>query len=284
MQEYVPAGNGDASGEYADRKGSFTNFGKKAQKETKSFESFGKSVDLKAEKEYNKDEEKFLSDFENGTRYSYEELLQSPIVKRFEEKRKIAQEMAFNKKPLSEEERSNYAKRFLEKAKNAPKNYRADIVMGLPAAGKSTAVVNSLKEKYGSFEFDNDEIKKLLPGYEEYGASYAHEDSKDVQEKALNSFLKDGELNGINLAIPIIGSDYKKVNSWINKMQNAGYEIHLHHVGISNEESLNRSVNRAIKTGRYVPLDKIKKEYSEKPKEVYERLKKKGRKGVIFDD
>lgn len=64
--------------------------------------------------------------------------------------------MAINKAPLSEKEKKEYTKKFLEKAKNTPKNYRADIVIGLPAAGKrkGTAVVNSLKQKYGSFEFD----------------------------------------------------------------------------------------------------------------------------------
>ena len=191
--------------------------------------------------------------------------------------------MAINKTPLSEKEKKEYTKEFLEKAKNTPKNYRADIVMGLPAAGKSTAVVNSLKQKYGSFEFDNDEIKKLLPGYEEYGANYVHKDSKSVQENAFDSFLAGGELNGANLAIPIIGSEYDKVDRWINRMQNAGYDVHVHHVGISNKESLNRATKRAIKTGRYVPLEVIH-DYCEKPKEVYEQIKKEGRKGVTFDD
>ena len=74
--------------------------------------------------------------------------------------------MAINKTPLSEKEKKEYTKKFLEKAKNTPKNYRADIVMGLPAAGKSTAVVNSLKQKYGSFEFDMDYGEKTKEVYE----------------------------------------------------------------------------------------------------------------------
>lgn len=154
--------------------------------------------------------------------------------------------------------------------------------MGLPAAGKSSAVVNSLKDKYGSFEFDNDEIKKLLPGYNEYGAAYVHLDSKAVQKHALKSFEKDGEYNGANLAIPIIGSTVDKVDYWIKNLQTAGYDIHIHHVGISNEESLNRVVARAIEHGRYIPLGTIK-DYGEKPKSVYEQLKREGRKGVVFE-
>lgn len=55
---------------------------------------------------------------------------------------------------------------------------------------------------------------------------------------------------------------------------NVGYDVHIHHVEVSNEESMNRSVARAIETGRYIPLEKINS-YGDKPKEVYEQLKKK---------
>lgn len=108
-----------------------------------------------------------------------------------------------------------------------------------------------------------------------------HEESKLVQQQALASFMSDGSLNGTNLAIPIIGSSEKKVNQWIDKLTNAGYDIYVHHVEVSNQESMNRSVARAIKTGRHVPL-KIIKEYKEFPKKVFEKLKKQIRKGVTF--
>lgn len=96
----------------------------------------------------------------------------------------------------------------------------------LPASGKSSAVVNSLKKKYGAFEFDNDEIKKLLPGYDEYGAAYVHSDSKAVQKNALNAFKAGGEFNGANLAIPIIGSKMQDIEMWVPDLQDAGYDVH----------------------------------------------------------
>lgn len=215
-------------------------------------------------------------------RYTYEELLANPAIQELEKKAKQAQELVSKKPPISDEDKVKYSEQFLKGAKNTPKQFRADIVMGLPAAGKSSAVVNSLKDKYGSFEFDNDEIKKLLPGYNEYGPTYVHADSKAVQKHALKSFGKDGEFNGANLAIPIIGSTVDKVDYWIKNLQTAGYDIHIHHVGISNEESLNRAVARAIEHGRYIPLGTIK-DYGEKPKSVYEQLKREGRKGVVFE-
>ena len=236
-------------------------------------EYIGKSVGAK---------KSLYDEIKSGKRFRYEELLENPVVKEFEIKAQKAQQLAEKKPPLSDKEKEKYGKKFLEKAKSTPKQYRADIVMGLPAAGKSSAVVNSLKEKYGSFEFDNDEIKKLLPGYNEYGAAYVHNDSKAVQNYVMKAFNKGEELNGANLAIPIIGSEVDSVEKWVEQLQGAGYDIHIHHVGISNEESMNRMVSRAIKTGRYIPLEVIHK-YGEKPKEVYEQLKKEGRKEVTFE-
>jgi hypothetical protein len=275
--------------------------GKQSQSDNKvslSYEPETKDADIKGEDFFAEPEtpkkqvlaiegeaaENLFDDIRNKEkRYTYEELLANPAIQELEKKAQRAQELASKKPPLSDEDKVKYSEQFLKGAKNTPKQFRADIVMGLPAAGKSSAVVNSLKDKYGSFEFDNDEIKKLLPGYNEYGAAYVHADSKAVQKHALKSFGKDGEFNGANLAIPIIGDTVDKVNDyWIKNLQTAGYDIHIHHVGISNEESLNRSVARAIEHGRYVPLETIKG-YGEKPKSVYEQLKREDRKGVVFE-
>lgn len=236
-----------------------------------------------AAKTQQEDTEKLYNEIKRGKRFTYDELLENPVVKEFEKKAQEAERLAKQKAPISDKDKAKYGERFLERAKKVPKQYRADIVMGLPAAGKSSAVVNSLKDKYGSFEFDNDEIKKLLPGYNEYGAAYVHDDSKAVQNYAFNAFKKGGALSGANLAIPIIGSKVSQVvDGWIKPLREAGYDIHVHHVGISNTESMNRMVGRAISTGRYIPLHVIDK-YGEKPKEVYEQLKKEGRKEVTFE-
>lgn len=219
----------------------------------------------------------------NNQRYTYEQLMAHPTVQDFERQRRRGEIAKKSKKPMTEEEKQRHVTKFLEGAQSAPRGFRADIVMGLPSAGKSTKVVNGLKSKYGSFEFDNDEIKKLLSGYDEYGASYVHDDSKTVQESAFSQFQKSGALNGANLAIPIVGSDAEKIQrDWINRLQAAGYEVHIHHVEISNKESQNRSVKRAIELGRYVPLGIIR-DYRDKPKIAYEKLKQAQPKGVVFE-
>lgn len=45
---------------------------------------------------------------------------------------------------------------------------------------------------------------------------------------------------------------------------------------------MNRSVARAIETGRYIPLSVIYR-YGDKPKEIYEQLKKENYREVSFE-
>ena len=103
-----------------------------------------------------------------------------------------------------------------------------------------------------------------------------------MQKAAKKAFAKGGALNGANLAIPMIGSTINQVNDWITDLQAAGYGVHIHHVEVSNKESMNRAVGRAIQTGRHIPLNVIKG-YAEKPKEVYEQLKKENALEVAFE-
>lgn len=226
--------------------------------------------------------EELYNDIQAGKRFTPEQLLNHPAVKELEAKAQKASELAEKKPPLTDEQAQAYETKFLRKARNVPKGFRADIITGLPASGKSSKRTNALIQKYGSFEFDNDEIKKLIDGYDEWGAAYVHKDSKDVQKRALKEFL-GGKHKGKNLAIPIIGDDEEKVKGWITKLQNAGYNVGLHHIEISNQESLNREVGRALDTGRKVPSSKII-DYGDKPTKVYKSLKKQKLKGVTYYD
>lgn len=221
----------------------------------------------------NTSDEKLYNDIQAGKRFSAKKILSHPVVKRLEKRAEKAAELAENKPPLTDKQVQAYTIKFLEKTRNVPRGFRADIITGLPASGKSTKRTNAIIKKYGSFEFDNDEIKKLIDGYDEWGAAYVHKDSKDIQNRALKEFLY-GKHKGKNLAIPIIGDKDEKVEKWINDLQNAGYNVGLHHIEISNEESLNREVARAIKTGRKVPSKKII-DYGDNPTKVYKRLKAK---------
>ena len=67
------------------------------------------------------------------------------------------------------------------------KDKRVDIVIGLPAAGKSSALVEPISNNYKSRIIDADEAKKLIPEYNEgWGASRVHRESKLIIDKGID--------------------------------------------------------------------------------------------------
>ena len=60
---------------------------------------------------------------------------------------------------------------------------RLDIVIGLPASGKSSALVEPISEMYHSRIIDSDEAKKLLPEYNDgWGAGIVHKESQLIAD------------------------------------------------------------------------------------------------------
>lgn len=61
---------------------------------------------------------------------------------------------------------------------------RLDIVIGLPASGKSSALVEPISEQYNSRIIDSDEAKKLLPEYNDgWGAGIVHTESQLIADR-----------------------------------------------------------------------------------------------------
>ncbi len=68
--------------------------------------------------------------------------------------------------------------------KNVRKNSLLDIVIGLPASGKSSAIVNTISSEFHSRVIDNDEVKKRLPEYRGgWGADRVHKESQKIADK-----------------------------------------------------------------------------------------------------
>ena len=87
---------------------------------------------------------------------------------------------------------------------------RADIIIGLPASGKSSALVDPISSKYKSMLIDSDEAKKLIPEFDDgFGAGFVHEESKGIVSLVLSNATDKGE----NVVIPIVGSDYAKLKN-----------------------------------------------------------------------
>lgn len=156
------------------------------------------------------------------------------------------------------------------------REHKAIIAIGLPAAGKSTVIANPESERLGAFVFDSDDVKTHIPEFMETNGGAAgavHNESKIILNTALAHFLKNGDRNGDNLVIPVIGSNFGKLQrDWINKLEDAGYDVEVQFKEADPKASMNRVISRAIKTGRIIPSDKVV-EYGDKPREVYQQLK-----------
>ncbi len=151
---------------------------------------------------------------------------------------------------------------------------RADIIIGLPASGKSSALVDPISSKYKSMLIDSDEAKKLIPEFDDgFGAGFVHEESKAVVSRV----YEDATDEGRNVVIPIVGSNYTKLEKdYINLLRQKGYKVYVHMADINPNVAAGRNLRRFAETGRFVDLEATSFKYGNKPREVFERVKKKG--------
>jgi hypothetical protein len=149
------------------------------------------------------------------------------------------------------------------------KEKRADIVIGLPAAGKSTILAIPLSKAYGSRIIDSDMAKAMLPEYENgIGAFAVHFESKAIIDEVFKSAIEKGE----NIVITIIGDKAKKILSLAERLKERGYRTYLHLNEVLSETSIRRAALRYMEQGRYIPITLLV-EYKNKPSEVYEEIK-----------
>ncbi len=139
---------------------------------------------------------------------------------------------------------------------------RADIVIGLSAAGKSSVLVNPLSEYYSSRIIDSDMAKEELDEFDNgLGANAVHRESQDI----IKSVLEYSVLNGDNIVYPIVGGgDINSLINKINSLKNEGYSVYLHLNELPNSKAIGRSLNRYIEKGRFIPPEVIKR-YGDTP-------------------
>lgn len=132
-----------------------------------------------------------------------------------------------------------------------------DIVIGLPASGKSSAIVDTISNEFHSRVIDNDEVKKMIPEFNNgWGASVVHEESQIISDWAYRNALKQGD----NIVLPKVGSDAAKLlKQYIMPAINAGYTVNLHYVELDREKALGRMINRFITEGRFLDPQLIDK-------------------------
>lgn len=139
---------------------------------------------------------------------------------------------------------------------NVKREARFDVVLGLPASGKSSSLCDKISKEFGSRIIDNDEAKKLLPEYNNgWGANIVHDESQLVSDLQLNRCLQNKE----NIVFPKVGGNYKKIEEVILRAKSNGYKVYVHYVHLNRNKALGRMLNRFIETGRFLPLDLIEK-------------------------
>jgi Zeta toxin. len=157
------------------------------------------------------------------------------------------------------------------------KDSRLDIVIGLPASGKSSAVVDVISNEFHSRIIDNDEAKKLLPEYNNgWGAGVVHEEAKIISEAQLQNSLRNHE----NIVLPKVGANPEKINEVVQVAKKLDYKVNVHFVDLEREKALGRMLNRFIEDGRFLDPELIDKYCNNvdgnKISKCYETLKKGG--------
>lgn len=148
---------------------------------------------------------------------------------------------------------------------------RAVIVIGPPAAGKST-IANEIALSYRAAILDADEIKKTLPEYQRgVGASAVHEESSLLAD-ALGVTMRE---RGTNLVIPKVGGGEGSIARQIDQLRAAGYEVSLVNMAVEPDEVFRRMIGRFVATGRIIPPEYLAMVGSS-PSNTFRSLKQKG--------
>ena len=126
---------------------------------------------------------------------------------------------------------------------------KAAIVIGLPSAGKSSAIVNPLSKAMNARVLDCDAIKQSLPEFDNgYGASAVHEESSKINRDIENRATASGD----NIILPLVGGDSGKLQKRIDKLRGLGYTIDVYYNDLPAAKATGRLVARFLETGRFL--------------------------------
>lgn len=152
------------------------------------------------------------------------------------------------------------------------KGKRLDIVIGLPAAGKSTSIVLPLSQYYKSVVVDSDIIKEELPEFEGgWGASLVHEESSAINAELFDRVMQTGS----NIVLPIVGAKSSSIEKYLVLAKDQGYDVYLHLNELNSSKAMGRNLGRYFSQGRFIPPE-IAWKYGDKPTAVYEEGKNRG--------
>ena len=139
---------------------------------------------------------------------------------------------------------------------------RLDIVIGLPASGKSSAIVDTISYEHNSMLVDNDEAKRLFPEYNKgWGADIVHAESKIVGQRVFYDAIDQGK----NIVLPKVGSNVEQLlDDYILPAKDKGYKVNVHFVDLDRNKALGRMLNRFVDKGRFLAPELIDKYANER--------------------
>ena len=137
---------------------------------------------------------------------------------------------------------------------------------GGPASGKTSGLNQAPELKPESaISINSDDVKVLLPEFieqknagERAAAATVHEESSDVSK----DLVADASDLGLNVVMD--GTGNSKPGKFIKKLDDLyqdGYEIDVLLVSVGTDEAVVRAMNRAQRSGRWVPEPEIRKSH-----------------------
>lgn len=130
------------------------------------------------------------------------------------------------------------------------KEARLDIIMGLPASGKSSSLVDPISSEFKSRLIDNDKAKEKFPEYNKgWGADVVHDESKAICNKHFRKCILRRE----NIVLPKVGSDATKLlQDYIQIAKAEGYKVYVHFADLDRNKALGRMLRRFCEKGRFL--------------------------------
>ena len=121
------------------------------------------------------------------------------------------------------------------------------LLIAHPGAGKSTLVEHIAKET-GAFAPDADDIKRVIPEYDQLGAVNVHEESIDI----LNKVLDKAAENKDNTIVQTTGTWMPYLHEICDRFSNKGFKIKCIYLHATPDKCCARAINRFENTGRFL--------------------------------
>lgn len=155
------------------------------------------------------------------------------------------------------------------------RDFQMELVLGLPASGKSTRVADPDSEAMGAFVLDVDMIKERIPEYVEShgaGADAVHFEGMAIFQQAIDAFLT-GDMKGVNIVLPIVGGDLDEMlQEFVLPFEAAGYNVKVRFVPAKENEAAARVVMRELGGGQLIN-SAVAFNFGDGPENVYNALK-----------